>query len=245
MADMDPILELAARYGLRVIEDACQAHGAEYFSRRQQRWCRAGSMGQAAAFSFYPGKNLGACGEAGAITTNDEQLALQCRMLRDHGQSRKYFHDLEGYNGRLDAIQAGILSVKLRHLTDWTERRRECAGRYDQLFAGAEHAVKTPVVPAWSRPVYHLYVVRVADRATLQSQLGSVGIGTAIHYPIPLHLSKPYEALGFRSGDFPVAERVAAEILSLPMFPHLTAESQRRVATEVLQSLTADENCSR
>src|SRR5689334_5165140 len=137
MADMDPILELAERYNLLVVEDACQAHGAEYFSSKEKRWRKAGSMGRAAAFSFYPGKNLGACGEAGAITTNDEALARQCRMLRDHGQSRKYVHEVEGYNNRLDAIQAGLLDVKLRRLGQWTERRRECARYYDKLLGDA------------------------------------------------------------------------------------------------------------
>src|SRR5882762_471676 len=164
MADMDPILELAARYDLLVIEDACQAHGAEYFSTKEGRWRKAGSMGRAAAFSFYPGKNLGACGEAGAVTTDDERLAQRCQLLRDHGQSKKYFHDMPGYNGRLDAIQAGLLRVKLNHLSTWNERRVALAQAYRQLLAGADQTVVLPQVPAWSRPVYHLYVVRVANR---------------------------------------------------------------------------------
>src|SRR5881397_1830301 len=171
MADMDPILELAARYDLIVIEDACQAHGAEYLSNKEDRWRKAGSMGRAAAFSFYPSKNLGACGEAGAVTTDDEQLARRCQMLRDHGQSRKYVHDFEGYNGRLDAIQAGVLRVKLRHLAKWNEQRRERARGYDEFFADAEGRVILPHVPSWSRPVYHLYVVRVPDRDPLQKDL--------------------------------------------------------------------------
>src|SRR5438132_6253734 len=237
MADMDPILVLATQYNFVVIEDACQAHGAEYFSRKEARWRKAGSMGRAAAFSFYPGKNLGACGEAGAITTDDERLARRCQMLRDHGQSRKYFHDIEGYNGRLDAIQAGILRVKLRHLAKWNEQRRERARGYDELFADAEGTVILPHVPSWSRPVYHLYVVRVADRELLQTDLAAAGIGTGIHYPIPLHLAKAYEALGFRRGDFPVAEQAASQVLSLPMFPGLSLEQQRRIVTEVLQSM--------
>ncbi len=228
-ADMDAVLELAARYELIVIEDACQAHGAEYFSRKERRWRTAGSMGRAAAFSFYPGKNLGACGEAGAVTTDDEQLARRCRMLRDHGQSRKYVHDIEGYNGRLDAIQAGFLQVKLRHLSKWTDQRRECARRYDELFADSERIVH-PHAPSWSRAVHHLYVVRVAERDLLQKELAAVGIGTGIHYPIPLHLLKAYEALGFHPGDFPVAERAAFQVLSLPMFPGLSPDAQRRVA---------------
>lgn len=234
-ADMDPILDLAGRYNLIVIEDACQAHGAEYFSRKEQRWRKAGSMGTAAAFSFYPGKNLGACGEAGAVTTDDAEVARRVRMLRDHGQARKYFHEVEGYNGRLDAIQAGILRVKLRHLTKWNEDRCERARAYNQMFAEADGAIVPPRVPAWSRPVYHLYVVRVAERELLQKQLAETGIGTGIHYPIPLHLSAAYKNLGFRRGDFPAAERAAAEVLSLPMFPGLTFEGQRRVVTEVLR----------
>src|SRR5882672_3541968 len=179
-ADMDRILELAERYRLIVIEDACQAHGAEYFSRKENRWRKAGSMGRAAAFSFYPGKNLGACGEAGAVTTDDERLAQRCQLLRDHGQSRKYFHDNEGYNGRLDAIQAGLLLVKLRHLAKWNEQRRQVASRYDELFADADGMLVVPHVPSWSRPVYHLYVVRVPDRDALQKSLAAAGIGTGI-----------------------------------------------------------------
>ena len=181
VADMDPILELAAEHKLIVVEDACQAHGAEYFSRKEGRWRKAGSMGRAAVFSFYPGKNLGACGEAGAITTDDEQLARHCRMLRDHGQSRKYVHDVEGYNNRLDAIQAGILRVKLRHLALWTEQRRECARYYDKLLRDVNARVALPFVAAWSRPVHHLYVVRAAGRDRLREDLASAGIETGIH----------------------------------------------------------------
>jgi len=238
MADMDPILELASTYNLKVIEDACQAHGAEYFSRNEQRWRKAGSMGHAAAFSFYPGKNLGACGEAGAVTTDDDRVARTCQMLRDHGQSKKYFHDMSGYNGRLDAIQAAFLRVKLRRLAAWNEQRRERAEAYGRLFAGAGAAAGLPHVPEWSRPVYHLYVVRVQERERVQEQLTSAGIGTGIHYPIPLHLSKAYEGLFLRAGEFPVAERAAAEILSLPMFPGLPFESQQRVVAEVAKATT-------
>jgi dTDP-4-amino-4,6-dideoxygalactose transaminase len=235
MADMDPILDLAAQYNLIVIEDACQAHGAEYLSKKEGRWRKAGSMGRAAAFSFYPGKNLGACGEAGAITTDDERLAWQCQMLRNHGQSKKYFHDIEGYNGRLDAIQAGVLRLKLRHLAKWTAQRRTCARGYDELFAGTEGSVILPHVPSWSRPVYHLYVVRVTDRERLQKDLAAAGIGTGVHYPVPLHLLKAYEAFGFHPGDFPVAERAAEQVLSLPMFPELLPE-QQRIVTQAVQS---------
>jgi dTDP-4-amino-4,6-dideoxygalactose transaminase len=240
MADMDAIGELAVRYNFMVIEDACQAHGAEYRSRTDGGWRKAGSIGRAAAFSFYPGKNLGACGEAGAVTTGDDEVARRCRMLRDHGQSSKYFHDVEGYNGRLDAIQAGILRVKLRRLTAWNERRRERARRYGELFAGAEQRVTLPFVPSWSRPVYHLYVVRVLDRDRLQNDLAAAGIATGVHYPIPLHLSTAYAALGFRAGSFPVAERAAREVLSLPIYPHLELDQQRRIVEKVVESLSGE-----
>jgi len=237
MADMDPLLDLAAQYNLKVIEDACQAQGAEYFSQKENRWRKAGSMGHAAAFSFYPGKNLGACGEAGAITTDDEQLAQGCRLLRDHGQSKKYYHDIEGYNGRLDSIQAGFLRAKLRHLKTWNDQRREIAERYYKLFSGMEATVTVPHQPEWSRSVFHLYVVRVDDRVGLQKHLDEAGIGTGIHYPIALHLTKAYQGFGFRVGDFPVAENAASQILSLPMFPGLTASQQARVVSEVRKSL--------
>jgi dTDP-4-amino-4,6-dideoxygalactose transaminase len=234
MVDMDAILALAARFGLVVIEDACQAHGAEYFSRKENRWMKAGSMGRAAAFSFYPGKNLGACGEAGAVTTNDSALAKKISMLRDHGQAEKYYHDIEGYNGRLDAIQAGLLHVKLSHLAKWNAQRRERAAEYSRLFAAAEEVVTTPFEPTWSRAVYHLYVVRSDARDGLMKQLKKAGIGTGIHYPIPLHLQKAYAAMGYRKGDFPITEKAATEIVSLPMFPQLTFEQQARVVEEIL-----------
>ncbi len=232
-ADMDPILELADEYDLIVIEDACQAHGAEYLSRKDGRWRKAGSMGHAAVFSFYPGKNLGACGEAGAITTHDEGLAEHCRKLRDHGQAKKYFHAVEGYNGRLDAVQAGILRSKLRYLAKWNEQRRECARVYDELLADGAAAVTVPHVPAWSKPVYHLYVVRTGSRDDLQRHLADAGIGTGIHYPVPLHLQLAYARSGWNRGDFPVSEEAAAEILSLPMFPGLCPGSQRRVVDAI------------
>ena len=237
MADMDAILELAEQYRLLVVEDACQAHGAEYFSRKQNRWFQAGSMGRAGAFSFYPGKNLGACGEGGAITTNDARLADTCKMIRDHGQAKKYYHDMEGYNGRLDAIQTGILSVKLKHLAGWNAKRREKAAEYNRLFAASEGGVETPYEPSWSRAVYHLYVVRTRDREGLMAHLGKAGIGTGIHYPIPLHRQRAYAGLGYKQGDFPVTEKVAAEIVSLPMFPQLTAPQQARVASEIARFL--------
>ena len=231
-ADMDPILEVARRYNLIVVEDACQAHGAEYFSQKENRWKKAGSMGHAAAFSFYPGKNLGACGEAGAITTNSAEMVRKMRMLRDHGQVRKYYHDVEGYNGRLDALQAGLLGVKLRHLTEWNRQRQEAAARYEQMLSTTEGVI-VPYRPSWSRPVHHLYVVRVADREGLQKHLADAKIDTGIHYPIPLHLQKAYETFGFKKGDFPVTEKVAAEILSLPMYPQLQGAAQSRVVQKI------------
>ena len=233
-ADMDAILDLADRYALIVIEDACQGHGAEYLSRKQSRWMKAGSMGRAAAFSFYPGKNLGACGEAGAVTTNDAGIAKKINMLRDHGQAKKYYHDIEGYNGRLDALQAGLLHAKLAHVPKWNAQRRERASEYNRLFAAAEDVIVPPFEPAWSRAVYHLYVVRTDDRDGMMSNLKKVGIGTGIHYPIPLHLQKAYASLHYQLGDFAAAEKAAAEIVSLPMFPQLTAEQQARVVEEVL-----------
>ena len=234
-ADMDPILDLAAAYKMVVIEDACQAHGAEYFSKKQNRWRKAGSMGRASAFSFYPGKNLGACGEGGAVTTDDEALAHQVSMLRDHGQSKKYYHDMEGYNGRLDAIQAGILRVKLPHLAHWNEQRRESARRYLELLAPIEGSIALPHEPTWAKSVYHLYVVRTSLRDEMQSHLTAAGIGTGIHYPIPVHLQAAYSSLGYKRGDFPVAEEASDQILSLPMFPGLKMDEQRRVAESVAE----------
>jgi len=235
MADMDAILELAARYHLLVIEDACQAHGAEYFSTRESRWRNAGSMGKAAAFSFYPGKNLGACGEAGAVTTHDEELARKVRMLRDHGQAQKYYHELEGYNGRLDAIQAGLLTVKLRRLSEWNAQRREAAARYNELLRSAGEGVTVPYEPSWARSIYHLYVIRMKDRDELRAFLSEARIGTGIHYPIPLHLQNAYKHLGYSEGDFPVSEKAASEILSLPMYPQLGHDDQKVVVARVAE----------
>jgi len=238
-ADMDPILELAERYHLVVIEDACQAHGAEYFSRKENRWRKAGSMGRAAAFSFYPGKNLGACGEAGAVTTNDAELAHKIRMLRDHGQAKKYYHDMEGYNGRLDSIQAGILQIKLRHLPSWNKRRCENASRYRELLSPVDGGIRLPYEPSWAKAVYHLYVIRTQDRDQLRDHLAGANIGAGIHYPIPLHLQKAYNALGYKAGDFPVSEKVASEILSLPMYPQLGFDQLSQVAQKVLDFVSA------
>ncbi len=238
-AEMDPILDLAKKYNLIVIEDACQAHGAEYFSKNENAWKGAGSMGKAAAFSFYPGKNLGACGEGGAITTNDEAMALRMKMIRDHGQAKKYYHDIEGYNGRLDSIQAGWLSVKLPHLAKWNESRRNLAHRYHQLFAEVKDSIILPLEASWTKGVYHLYVVRVQDREVLQARLAEAGIGTGIHYPIPLHQQKAYQHLGYKTGDFPATERVAREIVSLPMFPQLSRTQQDEVVAAVKEFVRA------
>ncbi len=242
-ADMDRILELADAWNLTVIEDACQAHGAEYFSTREQRWRKAGSMGKAAAFSFYPGKNLGACGEAGAVTTNDPEIARQIRMLRDHGQAKKYYHEVEGYNGRLDAIQASILRLKLDYLEKWNGERQERAKTYRKLLSSVD-GLTLPYEPDGTRPVYHLYVIRVQDRQRLQDYLKEAGISTGIHYPIPLHQQKAYYALGYRDGEFPATEKVAPEILSLPMYPQLTPSQQETIARTMRECLTAANSLS-
>jgi dTDP-4-amino-4,6-dideoxygalactose transaminase len=234
VADMNAILRLADRYGLVVVEDACQAHGAECLV--DGVWRRAGSIGKAAAFSFYPGKNLGACGEGGAVTTDDLTVARTVRMLRDHGQVTKYYHDLEGYNGRLDAIQAGLLRVKLRHLDGWNADRRAAAVRYNELLAPAVAmgaGIVTPFEPQTSKPVYHLYVLRVPARDAMAEHLKGSHIATGFHYPVPVHLQNCYKAWGYGPGSFPVTERIAAEGLSLPMFPGITIEQQTRVASAI------------
>jgi dTDP-4-amino-4,6-dideoxygalactose transaminase len=228
---MDAIQELAQEYGLLIVEDACQAQGAEYRSREGE-WRRAGSFGKAGAFSFYPGKNLGACGEAGAVTTDDEQVARTIRMLREHGQVQKYYHDLEGYNGRLDAIQAAFLRIKLRHLQAWNEQRRAAADRYRELLADIPGIV-LPLEPANSKAIYHLFVIRATDRDALGEHLKAHGIHTGLHYPLPVHLQNCYKAWGYEKGSLPVTEKAAAEILSLAMFPGLTGEQQQRVAAGI------------
>ena len=241
--DMDPILELAERHGLLVIEDACQAQGALYFSHNAKAWLPAGSMGRAAAFSFYPGKNLGACGEAGAVTTNDDEIARQVRMLRDHGQVRKYEHAIEGYNGRMDAIQAGILFAKLRRLPEWNLQRRAAAARYRELFAGCP-AMMLPCELEYARSNYHLFVIRIQERDALLEYLDEAGIGAMVHYPVPIHLQAAFRHLGYKPGDFPIAERLAAEVLSLPMYPHIAPAQQERVAATVREFLQASRAAS-
>ena len=238
MCDMDPIMTLAQQYDLMVLEDACQAHGAEYFSAKSGRWLKAGSIGKAAAFSFYPGKNLGACGEAGAVTTNDPELAQRVRMIRDHGQSKKYHHLIEGYNGRLDALQAAILRIKLPHLKQWNEKRRKVAEIYNELLKGAQ--VKTPIEPRWSQGIYHLYVVRLERRDEVQKYLAQRDIQTGLHYPVPLHLQEAYLNMGYHEGDFPVTEQLAREILSLPMYPQLERAQQTAVADALQQFYDAE-----
>jgi dTDP-4-amino-4,6-dideoxygalactose transaminase len=231
IADMDAILSIATHHNLLVIEDACQAHGAEY-RLADGNWRRAGTLGKAAAFSFYPGKNLGACGEAGAVTTDDEQVAKTIKMLREHGQATKYYHDLEGYNGRLDAVQAAILRVKLHHLDNWNAQRRAAAVRYTEQLSSMP-GVKVPFEPEHSRAVYHLYVIRNTNRDALAAHLRSQGVGSGLHYPLPLHLQKCYHKLGYKAGNLPVTEQVAAEILSLPMFPGLKPAQQLRVTNAI------------
>jgi len=229
-ADMDPILEIAREHGLAVIEDACQAHGSLYKGRR------AGSIGEAAAFSFYPGKNLGAYGEAGAVVTNDPELAERIRMLRDHGQRSKYYHDVVGVNGRMDGIQAAVLSVKLRHLEAWNDARIRNAARYDEALAGVTEFV-TPVRREYARHVYHIYAVRVPNRDRVLEGMKERGIRCGIHYPVPVTRQKSYEHLGFPTGAFPVSEGCAEQCLSLPMFPELTEEQIRFVAESLAETL--------
>ncbi|MBI5644311.1 MAG: DegT/DnrJ/EryC1/StrS family aminotransferase [Deltaproteobacteria bacterium] len=237
MAQMDEISEISSRSNLVVIEDACQAHGAQYFSKKHNMWEKAGAIGFAGAFSFYPGKNLGACGEAGAVTTNSDEAADKIRMLRDHGQSKKYYHEIEGFNGRLDAIQASILKIKLRLLPAWTVSRRSRASLYNELLSGIESVV-TPYEPEWSKAVYHLYVIRAKNRGALQKSLAAVNIATALHYPVPLHLQRAYSHFGYAEGSFPSAEKAAVEILSLPMFPGLTDEQVGRVSAAIRDSIS-------
>lgn len=220
--DMDPILELAALHDLKVIEDACQAHGAEYKGRR------AGSMGDAATFSFYPGKNLGAYGDAGAVTTRHEEWAEWLKQMRNHGRATKYTHDFEGRNSRMDGIQGAILNVKLPHLEGWNVKRREVAARYDEALKGLP-GLRFVSTVAGCTPAYHLYVVRVPHRDRVLADLKAHGIEAGIHYPVPLHLQKAYSHLALGEGTFPVTERAANEILSLPIFPELKTEDQDQV----------------
>ncbi|HEV7844076.1 MAG TPA: DegT/DnrJ/EryC1/StrS family aminotransferase, partial [Pyrinomonadaceae bacterium] len=227
-ADLDPILDIAQRHKLLVIEDAAQAHGALYKGRR------VGTFGHAATFSFYPGKNLGAYGEGGAVVTNDEAVARNVRLLRDHGSERKYHHEIIGYNFRLEGIQGAVLGVKLAHLDRWNDLRREHASLYNSLLYGTNLVL--PQEMSYARHVYHLYVVRTEDRNALQSALNKAGVQTGIHYPVPIHLQPAYAFLGYERGSFPETERQAARVLSLPMFPELTDEQIKVVAESVHDS---------
>jgi len=225
-ADLDPLLAIARARGLWVLEDACQAHGAKYRGRM------VGSIGDLAAFSFYPGKNLGACGDAGAVTGTRPELLDAVRRYREHGQGEKYYHDTEGYTGRLDAIQAAFLRIKLPRLTAWIEGRRRAADWYRQALRGVAE-VQVPDEADWAHHVYHLFVIRADRRDQLQAQLGKLGIGTGLHYPLPLHLQKAYERLGLRKGSFPVTERTSERLLSLPMFAELTEGDVARVSDAI------------
>ena len=230
VADMDPIMEIANRHGLFVLEDACQAHGAEYKGQR------AGSIGLAGAFSFYPGKNLGALGEAGAVVTSDVKLKDQIEMLRDHGQKKKYHHAVVGWNARMDGIQGAVLRIKLKHLDAANAARRKSAELYRALLAG-EPGLRLPVEAKDRQHVYHLFAVRAQRRDAIIQQLAGLGIQCGIHYPIPVHLQEAYRGLGLGKGSFPVAERCADEFISLPMFPELTSEQIEVVSRELKSAL--------
>jgi len=234
-AHMDPIRELAENFGLVVIEDACQAHGARYKGKR------TGSLAHAAAFSFYPGKNLGAFGDGGMIVTNDHEIAKRLEMLRNYGQKEKYHHQFRGYNRRLDTLQAAILRVKLRYLEKWNASRRWNAKLYQECLEGAE--VVTPVEAAGAESVWHLYVIRTENRDTLREALISRGISPGIHYPIPIHLQPAYKDLGYKRGDFPVTEAHAQRILSLPMYAELPPESIKYVAQSIQTVLSEKRKC--
>jgi dTDP-4-amino-4,6-dideoxygalactose transaminase len=215
-ADMHPIVEFARQHGLYVIEDACQAHGAEYHGRR------VGGLGDAVCFSFYPGKNLGAFGEAGAVVTRNTELQDKIRILREHGQVRKYYHSMVGWNCRMDGIQAAVLRIKLRYLERNTELRRSHAAHYDRALTDLAEVI-LPVQAAWARHVYHLYAIRVKHRDEVMQRLAEKGVGSGVHYPVPVHLQEAYRSLGYQPGAFPIAERCASEFLSLPMYPELTS----------------------
>lgn len=226
-ADMEPIMDIARRHTLVVIEDAAQAHGAEYRGRR------TGTLGDIAGFSFYPGKNLGAYGDAGAVVTNNPELAERVRMLRDHGRRTKYEHEVLGYGERLDALQAAILAAKLPHLESWTERRRALSRQYNALLADAP--VELPEEMPGTRMVYHIYTIRSPHRDALLKHLNSRGIGAGVHYPIPLHLQPSLRYLGYQPGDFPEAEKASREVLSLPLYPEMTDEQQHAVVEAIRQ----------
>jgi len=226
-ADMDPILKIAKKYNLKVIEDAAQAHGAEYKGRK------AGSIGDVACFSFYPAKNLGAYGDAGMVLTNDDEISEKVKLLRNHGRiTKKYEHEIEGYSSRLDNLQAAILRVKLRYLNGWNDKRRKNVEVYNKLLSEIDEII-LPFEADYAKHVYHLYVIRTKERDGLREVLNSNGIATGIHYPIPLHLQPAYQYLGYKEGDFPIAEKTSQEILSLPMFAELTDEQIKEIVREI------------
>jgi dTDP-4-amino-4,6-dideoxygalactose transaminase len=232
MAQMDKICRIAEQFKIAVIEDACQSHGAQFYSSIEGKIKKAGENGLSAAFSFYPGKNLGACGEAGAISTNDEGIEKKVKMLRDHGQKEKYYHEIEGYNGRLDTLQAAILLNKLKYLKEWNSIRKKLAMNYDSELSKIEGLI-IPKVPDWSYPVYHLYVIRVKERDEFRKYLLNNGIETALHYPVPLHLQKAYQNCGYTKGKFPISEQCAKEIVSLPLHPWLSESEQNIIIEEI------------
>jgi len=238
-ADLDPIFEIAERHNLIVIEDAAQAHGARYKGRR------VGALGRAGCFSFYPGKNLGAYGEGGAVVTNDEEVARRLRLLRDHGSEQKYRHEIVGYNFRLEGLQGAVLGVKLKHLDGWNALRRAHAARYTELLGRleADGALSLPREMPYAEHVYHLYVLQTDGRDALQRALGEAGVQTGIHYPVPIHLQPAYAARGHKPGDFPEAERQSARVLSLPMFAELTDAQLGHVA-EAVKSFSSQKSAS-
>jgi dTDP-4-amino-4,6-dideoxygalactose transaminase len=231
MADMDPIMELAKEHDLIVIEDAGQAHGALYKGKP------AGSLGDAGCFSFYPGKNLGAYGEAGAVVTNDAELAMRLRKFRDHGQVKKYYHDMVGWNERMDGLQGAVLSVKLKHLEAWNQARRCHARLYGELLAGLDGVI-LPAEAKHAKHIYHIYAIRARQRDRLMHALAEKDIHCGIHYPVPVHLQEAYRFLGWRKGSFPIAEKCAEEFISLPMYPELTKEQMEYVGRQVQRLVT-------
>jgi dTDP-4-amino-4,6-dideoxygalactose transaminase len=235
-ADLDALVDVSRRHNVHLIEDACQAHGTTY------KGPKVGTFGIAGCFSFYPGKNLGCLGEGGAVVTNDAKLAQQMRMLREHGSIRKYEHRVPGYNYRMEGLQGGFLSVKLKRLDSWNVSRRMAAQRYGELLS--KSGLVLPVEMPWGEHVYHLYVIQAEDREMLRQALSAAGIESGLHYPVPLHLQEAYSGLGYAKGAFPVSEHVSSRILSLPMYPYISNEEIERVASvlsEALQCQTAQQ----
>ena len=228
MADLHPIMQVARKHNLYVIEDAAQAHGATYQGRR------AGSIADIGCFSFYPGKNLGAYGEAGGVVTNDKDIADRIRMIRDHGQAKKYYHNIVGWNARMDGLQGAVLSVKLKYIDEWNESRRRHAGAYDELLQDVDGVISPKVAP-YGTHVYHIYALRIQNRDDVIAELKQMGVSCGIHYPVPLHLQKAYADLDYKEGDFPISEKCCSEYVSLPMFPELTQEHIQHVVSSLKQ----------